>query len=164
MGRRKRRLLVNGRNTGSTAFIMLDHYIFDCLAYRTMKPGPRALLDEMIRRHNGSNNGRIGLGQREAAKRLNVNKDTVASYFATLIERGFVAATRPGGFNMKDPESRRATEWRLTWFSTECMPATKDFIAWGKEKSTAPKIGAIGPDYPDIHIAVASDCPKNPDQ
>lgn len=163
MARRRARLLKNGRNAGSTAFLMLDHYIFDCAAYRTMKPGPRALLDEMIRRHNGSNNGRIGLGQREAAKCLNVNKDTVPAYFATLIERGFIASARSGGFNMKDPESRRSTEWRLTWIKTDCMAATKDFMGWGKEKSTARKIGAVGPENPDTDGLAAPDCPKNPD-
>ncbi len=163
MAGRKARLHKNGRNAGSTAFLMLDHYIFDCLAYRTMKPGPRALLDELIRRHNGSNNGRIGLGQREAAKCLNVNKDTVPGYFADLIERGFIAPARLGGFNMKNPESRRATEWRLTWIKTDCMAATKDFMAWGREKSTARKIGTVGPENPGTESASMLDCPKNPD-
>lgn len=143
MAKRKPKLLRNGRNAGSTAFLMLDHYIFDCAACRTMKPGPRALLDELIRRHNGSNNGHIGLGQREAAKCLSVNKDTVPGYFATLIERGFIAPARPGSFNMKNPESRRATEWRLTWIKTDCMAATNDFIAWSRQKSTARKIGTL---------------------
>lgn len=163
MGRRKARVLKNGRNAGSTAFLMLDHYIFDCAAYRSMRPGPRALLDEMIRRHNGSNNGHIGLGQREAAKCLNVNKDTVPGYFDALIERGFIAPTRPGGFNMKNPESRRSTEWRLTWLKTDYMAATKDFIAWNRQKSTARKIGTVGPENPDTDRQCTPDCPKNPD-
>ncbi len=163
MANRRARLHKNGRNAGSSAFLMLNHYIFDCAAYRTMKPGPRALLDELIRRHNGSNNGRIGLGQREAAKCLNVNKDTVPGYFTSLIERGFIAPARPGGFNMKDPASRRSTEWRLTWFSTECMAATKDFIAWGREKSTARKFGATGPENPGTENDSMLDRPKNPD-
>lgn len=163
MARRKARLLKNGRNAGSTAFLMLDHYIFDCAAYRTMKPGPRALLNELIRRHNGSNNGRIGLGQREAAKCLNVNKDTVPGYFLILIERGFIAPARPGGFNMKNPESRRSTEWRLTWIKTDCMAATKDFLALSREKSTARKIGAVGPENPDTERETGPECPENPD-
>ncbi len=163
MARRKAKVLKNGRNAGSTAFLMLDYYIFDCAAYRTMKPGPRALLDELIRRHNGGNNGHIGLGQREAAKCLNVNKDTVPGYFGTLIERGFVAPARLGGFNMKNPETRRSTEWRLTWLKTDCMAATKDFIAWSREKSTVRKIGTACPENPDTDSKCAPDCPKNPD-
>lgn len=163
MAKRKPKLLRNGRNAGSTAFLMLDHYIFDCAACRTMKPGPRALLDELIRRHNGSNNGHIGLGQREAAKCLSVNKDTVPGYFAALIERGFIAPARPGSFNMKNPESRRATEWRLTWIKTDCMAATNDFIAWSRQKSTARKIGTVGPENPDTERETVPECPKNPD-
>jgi hypothetical protein len=114
MSRVKPRIRKNGRNAGSTNFVMLDNYIFDCLAYRTMKPGPRALLWELIRLHNGNDNGRIGLGVRNAAQALGVSKDTAAGYFETLMKRGFIAVARSGGFNMKDPQSRRASEWRLT--------------------------------------------------
>jgi hypothetical protein len=119
MSRARPRVLKNGRNAGSTRFVMLDHYIFDCPAYRAMKAGPRALLWELIRLHNGSNNRRIGLGVRSAAHALNVSKDTAAAYFSMLIERGFIAITQLGGFNMKDPQSRRASEWRLTWVGTD---------------------------------------------
>ncbi len=148
MARRKARLLPNGRNAGSTHFVMLDNYVFDCVAFRTMKAGPRALLFELIRLHNGTNNGSIGLGARRAAVLLGANKDTANKYFWVLMERGFIAPARPGGFNMKDPESRRSTEWRLTWIKTSCMPATKDFLNFGK-KNTVPKIRTTGTEIAD---------------
>ena len=139
MARRRSRTFANGRNATSTSFIMLDNWIFDCPAYRRLKPGPRCLLFELIRRFNGSNNGSIGLGVREAAKQLGVNKDTVSGYFQALIQSGFIASMRAGGFNIKDPASRRATEWRLTWMKTDCMPATKEFMK-APEKSAVPNI------------------------
>lgn len=111
---------------------MLNNYVFDCPAYRTMKPGPRALLWELIRRHNGNNNGVIGLGVRDAATLLNVGKDAAGRYFRELIERGFIVPARPGGFNIKDPESRRATEWRMTWERCRDQSPTKDFMNWSK--------------------------------
>lgn len=160
--RRKARMHPNGRNTGSTAFLMLDNYIFDCLAYRTMKPGPRTLLWELIRRFNGSNNGAIGLGVREAADQLGVTKDTASGYFRELIERGFIASARPGGFNMKDPQSRRATEWRLTWMKTDCMAATKDFLVCSK-KSTVLNIRTAGPKNLDADKEKVAECPENLD-
>lgn len=108
---------------------MLACWVFDCPSFRELKPGPRSLLWELVRRYNGNNNGSIGLGQREAAKALNLGRaDTVAGYFAELEERGFIVATRRGGFNMKDPSTRRATEWRLTWLDSPAGKATKDFM------------------------------------
>lgn len=164
VAKRKARVLKNGRNSGSASFIKLDHFVFDCSAYRSMKPGPRALLDELIRRYNGSNNGHIGLGQREAATRLNVNKDTVPGYFDALVERGFIAVARPGGFNMKDPTARRATEWRLTWHKTDCIGATKDFLRWVEEDSAARNIGITCPDNRDTGAGDRAHCPENPDE
>lgn len=127
-GRRRRRVLPNGRDATRGPFVMLNHYVFDCAAFRTMAAGPRALLWELIRRYNGSNNGRIGLGVRDAAIALNVSKDTAASYFKVLIAHGFIAASRLGGFNMKDPNTRRASEWRLTNERCNDQPPTKEFI------------------------------------
>ena len=62
-------------------FVMLPHWTFDCPAYRTLKPGPRALLWELIRKHNGANNGRIGFSQRAMSAAINVaDRETVAGY------------------------------------------------------------------------------------
>lgn len=105
--------------------------MFDCAAYRSMKPGPRALLAELIRRYNGRNNGSIVLGIREACQALNMSdKDTVARYFKELSSKGFIACTKAGGFNMKDPASRRASEWRLTWLKCGDDLPTKEFMYW----------------------------------
>ena len=162
MARRRAKILKNGRNAGSTGFLMLENYVFDCPAFRTMKVGPRALLLELIRRHNGSNNGSIALGVRAAAKLLEVSKDTASKYFGVLIERGFIAPARLGGFNMKDPQSRRSTEWRLTWIKTSCTAATKDFMAFGK-KSAVPKIQSEGPEKLDANDDRDIDSPKKND-
>ena len=160
--RSKARLLKNGRNAGSTAFLMLNNYVFDCVAYRTMKSGPRELLYELIRRYNGSNNGRIVLGVRSAGKELCVGKDTAASYLNTLIERGFIESVRPGGFNMKDPQSRRATEWRLTWLRCYDLPPTKEFIDWSRNFAVQ-NIRTTGPEKPDIRAQMPEECPGNSD-
>lgn len=159
---RRNRLLVNGRNATSTAFVMLDNYVFDCPAYRAIAPAPRCLLWELVRRHNGSNNGKIGLGVREAAKCLNVTKDTAAGYFRVLLESGFIAPNRPGGFNLKDPSTRRATEWRLTWIRCNDQPPTKEFIDHSR-KSTVPKIGTPSPNNLDTDGETGPGCPDNLD-
>jgi hypothetical protein len=153
--RSRRRTLVNGRNAVGPSFVMLPHYVMDSAAFRSLKSGPRALLLEIIRRHNGVNNGQIGLGAREAAKALSLaDKDTANGYFHMLEDCGLIRAVSRGGFNMKDPASRRASEWALTWEKVGDQSATKDFIAWGRaqaaeaEKTTVRKKQRIGPEKP----------------
>lgn len=113
---------------------MLSHWAFDSAAYRSLKPGPRALLWELIRRHNGANNGRIGFSQRAMSEAINVaDRETVASYVRELEARGFIIAQRRGGFNVKAAD-RRASEWALTMFPIGDELATKDFMRWRPEK------------------------------
>lgn len=116
-----------GRSKKYARFIMIPHFVFDSLAYRSMKPGPRSLLDVVIRKFNGVNNGQIGLSLRHAAEQLNVSKNTVHNWRNELEEKGFISQTRGSGFNMKDA-TRRAPEWRITWLAALGKPATREFL------------------------------------
>jgi hypothetical protein len=125
------RLTKKGRRLHGPPFIMLPRWVYDCPAFRSLKPGPRVLLLAVLRRFNGSNNGSIGLGVREAAAECNVSdKDTIRTYFAALEDRGFLRATFRGAFNLKDPTQNRATEWRLTWLDSPGIRPTKEFMDW----------------------------------
>lgn len=129
--RTRRRSNATGRRDMAKPFVRLPHWIFDTAAYRALKPGPRALLWELIRIYNGSNNGTLALGVRAAAERLCIaTPDTAGGYFEALKLHGFIVATREGSFSMKDSTSRRATEWRLTWEACGEQPATKEFMRW----------------------------------
>jgi len=125
---RGRKVDATGRSAGFVRHVRLDHWIFDCAVYRRLKPGPRALLWELIRRFNGSNNGRIGMGVRAAGTAVGVDPGTVGGYFHKLEAEGFIVATRRGAFNMKAPTDRIATEWRLTWLPSDGQAPTKDFM------------------------------------
>lgn len=144
-----------GRSKGGGPFLMIDHYVFECPAFRALQVGPRALLLELIRKFNGSNNGQIGFGTREAGPRLNVGKDTVNNYFHALEDAGFIVRQHPGGFNMKDKAARRASEWRLTWHPSAGQLATKEFM----KKSTVQKIRTSGIDNLDRSVKSDDDCP-----
>jgi hypothetical protein len=125
-----RKINAKGRSTGTQPFVMLSHWAFDCVAYRTLKPGPRALLWELIRRHNGENNGKIGFSQRYMASAICVaDRETIAAYVRELEARGFIKAMRRGGFNLKVAD-RRATEWALTWLKIGDELPTKEFMRW----------------------------------
>lgn len=129
-----------GRNVGRQRFVMLNHWAFDGPSYRSLKPGPRALLWEFIRLYNGGNNGRIGFSQRQMSATINVaDRETVAGYVRELEAKGFIKAQRRGGFNVKVAK-RRATEWALTMFSIGEELATKDFVRWRPGKNGGTEI------------------------
>ena len=77
--------------------------------------------------------------------------------------RGFIAQSKPGRYNMKDPSSRRATEWRLTWQRCNDQPPTKEFMDYSK-KITVQNIETPRPKNLDTGEQNAPDCPKNLDQ
>lgn len=129
-----RKTNAKGRSVGKHPFVMLSHFAFDCPAFRSLKPGPRALLMEFVRRHNGVNNGRIGFSQRDMSAAINVaDRETVAAYVRQLEEFGFIKAHKRGGFNVKVAD-RRATEWSLTMFPLGEVAATKEFMHWRPAK------------------------------
>jgi len=126
----RRKLNAKGRSTGTKPFLMLQNWVFDCPAYRSLKPGPRAVLWELIRRYNGTNNGRIAYGARDMARAVNVaDRQTIAAYERELEEKGFIRACRRGGFSVKVSD-RRVTEWALTWEKIGDELPTKGFAYW----------------------------------
>lgn len=156
---RGRRANAKGRSTGPAPFLMLPQWAFDSPAYRTLKPGPRALLWELIRRFNGTNNGHIVFSQRDMAVAINVtDRETVALYVRELESRGLIVASRRGGFNVKVAD-RRASEWALTWLPVGDVPATKAFMRWysgkigGTEKPAA-RGGFSAPAHADRAVQV----------
>ena len=118
------------RRSGPPHF-QIPHYLFDSPAYRSLGLCARALLSEICRRFNGSNNGRIGLGQREATEALGLKKRaTVAAAFRELEAKGFIVMMRAGAFSCK---LRQASEWYLTWHPPAAGIATqseKGFMRW----------------------------------
>lgn len=82
------------KHGNTPAFCKLDYWIFDHPAYRTLSLGARALTWELIRLHNGYNNGHIFLSHRLAAQRLGRSRKTVSLYYRELEAAGFLIETR----------------------------------------------------------------------
>lgn len=128
------RLTKKGRRAQGPPFIQLFRWMYDSPAFRSLRPGPRAVILALLRRYNGGNNGSIALSVRDAAFECGVrDKDTVRGYFGELERKGFIRATRRGAFHLKDPTRNRATEWRLTWLDAPGINATKEFMQWSPE-------------------------------
>ena len=132
--KKNQKINVKGRSTREQ-FAKLPFWMLYCLAYRSLRPGPRALLVEFHRRFNGANNGRIVFSQRNMADALNIrDRETVANYARELEAKGFVKAIRRGGFNLKSPDESRATVWALSIYPVGNELATKDCMRWRPAK------------------------------
>lgn len=127
---------------GAGRHVQLPEYLQACEAWATLKPGPRALYVELKRRFLGGNNGEIFLSHREAAKALNVHRNTVGPYFDELEARGFIRCTvrhhlGPSGVGL-------ASKWALEELpSPDGKQATKSFIRW-RESGGGPALKLVG--------------------
>lgn len=123
---------------GAGRHVQLPEYLQASEAWTSLKPGPRALYIELKRRYNGTNNGHIILSHRDAAKAINVSRNTVGPYFAELEERGLIFMTRapylgPSGIG-------QASLWALQEVPTaDGKPATRVFQQWSRKKKPHPK-------------------------
>jgi len=132
------------KKRGVGQFVQLHQWFMATEAWATLKPGPRALYVELKRKFNGANNGEIHLSHRDAAKALNVTRNTATGYFAELEERGFIRMTQaphlgPSGIG-------QASKWALEEEATQDgKPARKSFAAWRQKQNPRPKIGTPRP-------------------
>jgi len=106
---KQRRLRGRGKSNGP-GFIQLFHYVKRSAAYHSLSVYGRAFLTELIDRYNGSNNGSIRLGVREAAFEMNCSHSTACKAMRDVDDAGLARPTLPGAWRGK-----RATEWRLMW-------------------------------------------------
>ena len=123
---------------GTGRHVQLPEWLQASEAWATLKPGPRALYVELKRRFNGSNNGRIILSQREAAKALNVNRNTVGAWFQELEDRGFIRMMQ--GPHLGPSGIGKAPMWALDELVTADMkPSPKAFMSWQQKQNPRPK-------------------------
>jgi hypothetical protein len=101
-----------GRSTHDAKHVRLYDYLLTSDAYLSLSCPARALLIEIARVYDGTNNGRLALSVRSASQRCGIAKDTATRAFRELSERGFIECESPGAFSFKQ---RHAAEWRITW-------------------------------------------------
>ena len=104
-----RRIKGLGKRSGPN-FIQLFHYVKRSVEYHGLGLIARALLIELIDRYNGSNNGTIVLGRREAMYELKCGADAVSSATRELDDACLARPLLVGAWR-----GRQATEWRLMW-------------------------------------------------
>ncbi len=97
------------RETGPSGYCALPYCVLDGNAYRGLSHPARALLIEILRQHNGSNNGRMQLATKYLRGRGWSRADVVDRAKKELGESGLAIKTRLGGLNA-GPDL-----WALTW-------------------------------------------------
>lgn len=107
-----RRVDQTGRSKGNGRYIAIPHEVLNSPGYLSTKPPARAVLSELLRCYNGSNNGRIGLSVRDAGKRCNISNDTAALAFTQLEDAGLIERVNKGSFKR---HNRKASEFRILW-------------------------------------------------
>lgn len=131
-----------GKKRGKGRHTRLEEWFQATEAWATLKPGPRALYIELKRRFNGGNNGTIRMSVREAADLLNVHRNTVATYFADLIERGLVVQTRAGHLGFDGHGI--ASTWALCEMrQANGKPADLSFRTWTPARAINSKVVSL---------------------
>ena len=139
MTKRRRRIsraTQKGRSDVPVRFIRLNHNLLKSDAFCALTPQERAVLIEVMRQHNGSNNGCIGLSSRQAAEACNINKDTACRAFKRLAELGFLKQSSEGSFDYKVCHT---PTWEVTEFGVGSRSPTKDYLIWSPGKNLGPK-------------------------
>lgn len=117
--------------------VQLPEWLQQQPAWRTMKPGPRALYIELKRLYCGRS-AVVKLSHKDAGDLLNVGRDTVAGYFKDLIERGFVVIAE--GHHLGAEGKGVPNKYRLTEVAHEGQKPTKDFTKWRPAENLKPPL------------------------
>jgi hypothetical protein len=134
-----KRKLVNKRRDGK--HVRLYDYLLKSPAYLSLSCPARAVLVEVARVYNGTNNGRLGMSIRMLAERCRIARGTAGKALKELQDRGFIDCVQVGAFSRKVPH---ASEWRLTWWPCDISraPPERQFLKWRPENQNT------GSEYP----------------
>ena len=136
-----------GRTKTPSRFVMLEHYVLNSPAWRSLSLAARAAFIEIAQRYAPGRNGRLAMSARMLAEALPISRATAGRALKELAARGFIEVVRLGGFNMKAGEGR-ATEWRLTKYKCDVtgVMASRAFMRWqdGKMHFTVSSEGQPG--------------------
>jgi len=113
-------------------FVPLLIETMETQAWRAMSPAARCLYFVLKHRCRATNNGKIFISQRVAAKELGLSRPTVARSYRELEHYGFIVKTVPA--NLGTDGKGRAPHWRLTEVDTASAPPTMDFKSWNGTK------------------------------
>ncbi len=111
---------------GAPRFVLLHHWLLKSPAWLALSPNGKAVLLHVWARHNGSNNGQIVYGVRDADE-IGLTKDQASRALIELVAIGFLRVVRNSAFPLNTNPARTC---RLTAAPAAGEAATKDFMRW----------------------------------
>ena len=109
-------------STNNTRKILIEHRVVKSRAYASLSSAARVVLIEMMRRDNGSNNGRIKFGAEDGVF-VRLGYDVTKRAMRELHAAGFIIMTVAANKYRGIPR-----KWRLTMIKTNGEAATFDFL------------------------------------
>ena len=122
-------------------FYMVPRRVQDSVAWRCMSLRARVVLQVMQARHDGFNNGRIGISIHDIGAAIgDQNHGANSKAVAELIDKGFVECTTDANRHQS-----KVRAYRLTFVSTgegkRVQPATHEYKDWRPVAGTRKKFG-----------------------
>jgi hypothetical protein len=114
--------------------VRLYRWILDSPAYLSLSCQARAVLLEIARGHDGTNNGRLGLSIRRASERCNIARGTAARAFVELQECGFIDCMTKGDSTGKTRKPANGGSHGGVAMSLENSPAKSSCVGAAKTK------------------------------
>jgi hypothetical protein len=105
--------------------LRLYNWMTEAPAYVALSSSTKCILWELMRRHDGNNNGIIGFGGQDGSY-AKLSRDVTEKALTELECARFIVVTEPA-----IPHLKRPRKWRLTMYPADGKPATKDFMKAG---------------------------------
>ena len=103
--------LIKGKKRSSEPFVGIAKFLFHTEAWLSLSTAARAVFVQLAVRYNGSNNGRLALSARDAAKECRISKNTATKAFKELVAKGFIEVEVLGSYKQ---HTRHASEYLVT--------------------------------------------------
>jgi hypothetical protein len=116
--------------TNNTRRILIEHRLLKSAAYRSVPSAAKVVLMELMRRENGSNNGRIKYGA-DFGPYIGLSADVTKRALRQIQDSGFIVMTAAANKRAGVPR-----KWRLTTVKADGKAATMDFLNWQPKNGT----------------------------
>jgi hypothetical protein len=112
-------------------FIQFSQELRDSEAYRSLKPGARCLLIELMMLVWPDRNGKIGMSHAKASLLIGCSKKTAGKYFEMLLSRGFIKVEKGELW-----QERLAREYSLTMATRQGRQPSHEYLSWTEGMNT----------------------------
>jgi hypothetical protein len=100
----------------------IENWLLNCAAYKGLSNQAKCILIELMRRHDGGNNGSISFGGADGAC-AGFSTDVTERALTELERARFLVQTAPAVPHLSHPR-----KWRLTMYGADRKSPTKDFM------------------------------------